>query len=183
MSTLVAVAYDSEDRAPEVLAALRHLETEHLLDLEDALYATKDREGQVHLHQTEHHLAKGAGKRAVSGTLVGVLVAVPMLAIGPVAALLGTAAAGGAGVAAAVYGGTPEDTGVSDEFAIKLARHTPPGGSILFVLVRRAEPGRVVEEVRRYGGTVLHTTLPRSAERRLREALSHPDGEAGDPGA
>jgi uncharacterized membrane protein len=182
MNTLVAVAYEKEGRAKEVLATLRKLEAKHLLDLEDAVYATKDREGQVRLHQTEHQIAPGAGQRAVSGTLVGVLVAVPMLAIGPIAGLVGVAAAGGAGIAAGRLGGTPKDTGVNDDFAIKIAKHTPPGGSTLFVLIRRAEPGRVIEEVRRYGGVVLHTTLSRSAERRLREALSAQDGEVGHPG-
>src|SRR6185437_11215830 len=98
------------------------------------------REGQVRLHQTEHHIAEGAGKRAVSGTLVGVLVTLPLLAVGPAAALLGVAATGGAGIAAGVLGGTPEDTGVNDDFATKLAAHTRPGSSTLFVLVRRAEP-------------------------------------------
>jgi uncharacterized membrane protein len=181
MSTLVAVAYDSETRAKEVLAELRHLEAERLLDLEDAVYAVKDRAGEVRLHQTEHHVAKGAGERAVSGTLVGVLITLPLVAVGPVAVLAGMAAAGGAGIAAGLLGGTPKDVGVNDDFAKRLASHTPPGSSTLFVLVRRAEPGRVIEEIRGHGGTVLHTTLSRSAERRLRAALADQGGDAGPP--
>jgi uncharacterized membrane protein len=183
MSTLVAVAYDSEGRAAEVLKALRYLEHKQLIDLEDAVYTVKDRSGEVHLHQTEHHMAEGAGKRAVAGTIVGAMVAFPLLVVGPIAALVATAAVGGAGVAAAVKGGEQKDTGVNDEFANKLASHSPPGSSILFVLVRRSEPDQVIEEIRPYGGVVLHSTLSRSAERRLREALKHPEGEAPNPDA
>ena len=90
---------------------------------------------------------------------------------------------GGAGVIAAVKGGEQKDTGVDDQFATKLAAHTPPGSSTLFVLVRRSEPQRVVEELRGYGGTVLHTTLTPAAERRLRATLADQSGEDGQPGA
>src|SRR6476660_4784508 len=109
-------------------------------------------------------MVEGAGKRAVAGTIVGAMVAVPMLAVDPLAAFVAAAAVGGAGVAAAVKGGEQKDIGVNDEFANKLASHSPPGSSILFVLVRRSEPDQVIEEIRPYGGVVLHSTLSRSAE-------------------
>ena len=114
---------------------------------------------------------------------MGAMVAFPLLVVGPVAALAAAVAVGGAGVAAAVKGGEKKDIGVNDDFATKLASHTPPGSSVLFVLVRRSEPDRVLEEIRHYGGVVLQSTLSRSAERRLRAALKNPSGDAKHPDA
>lgn len=176
MSMLVAVAYDTEERAAEVLRVLRDLEDEQFLDLEDAICATKDHAGQIRLHQSEQRIAPGARKRAVSGALVGMLITVPLLAVGPAGALIGVAASGIAGVTAGIRGGVPEDTGVDDDFAMRLTRHNPPGSSTLFVLVRRSEPDQVLARVRAYGGTVLHTTLSPAAERRLKAALAEQEG-------
>lgn len=172
MSMLVAVAYDTEARAAEVLEVLRSLADDQLLDLEDAICATKDRAGQIRLQQSEQRIAPGARKRAISGTLVGVLITLPLLAVGPAAALIGATASGIAGITAGVRGGTPEDTGVDDDFAMRLTRHVPPESSVLFVLIRRAEPDQVLARVGAYGGTVLHTTLSPAAERRLKAALA-----------
>lgn len=183
MSTLVAVAYDSEDRAAEVLKTLRRLERAQLLDLEDAVYTVKDRSGAITLHQTQSQVAEGARKRAVAGTVVGAMVALPMLVVGPIAALAGAVVVGGAGVAAAVLGGERKDIGVNDDFATKLAAHTPPGSSALFVLVRKAEPEQVIAEIGPYGGVVLQSTLTKAAERRLRKALKEREGEGQTPQA
>jgi uncharacterized membrane protein len=50
MSTLVVVGYDDPYKAEEVRLKLRKLQSEHLLDLEDAVVAVKDERGTVKLH-------------------------------------------------------------------------------------------------------------------------------------
>ena len=47
MSELIVVAYPDEHRAIEVMATLRRLQAEYLVDLEDAVYVTKDANGKV----------------------------------------------------------------------------------------------------------------------------------------
>ncbi|WP_203564072.1 DUF1269 domain-containing protein [Deefgea sp. CFH1-16] len=59
MSSLVVVGYDNMYKAEEVRLALRKLQTEYLIDLEDAVVATKDAAGKVKLHQS----AKSDGHR------------------------------------------------------------------------------------------------------------------------
>jgi uncharacterized membrane protein len=65
-----------------------------------------------------------------------------------------------------------------DSFIKDLAAKLQPGSSALFVLVRKATPDKVLPEVSKYGGTVLHTSLSNDAEARLQAALS-----AGRPSA
>jgi hypothetical protein len=52
MSDLVVVTYPDEYRAAEVLAALQRLQEELLIDLEDAAYVTKEKDGKMKLHET-----------------------------------------------------------------------------------------------------------------------------------
>ncbi len=43
--------------------------------------------------------------------------------------------------------------------------------SVLFVLVRKPTPDKVVEEIKRFGGTVLRTSLSHEDEDKLQAAL------------
>lgn len=52
VSELVVVTYPDEYRAAEVLAALQRLQKELLIDLEDAAYVTKEKDGKMKLHET-----------------------------------------------------------------------------------------------------------------------------------
>ena len=54
MANLVVIAYDDEFRAAEVLATLRRLQRDYLIDLDDAVYVTKDGEGKIKLHESTH---------------------------------------------------------------------------------------------------------------------------------
>ena len=51
MSTLVVIGYDDLFKAEEVRLKLLKMQKEYLVDLEDAVVATKDKNGKVKLHQ------------------------------------------------------------------------------------------------------------------------------------
>ena len=53
----------------------------------------------------------------------------------------------------------------------KLSENFKPGTSALFVLVCNSTPDKVVEEIKKYGGTVLHTSLSHEDEAKLQAAL------------
>jgi uncharacterized membrane protein len=158
VSELVAVAYPAQDRAAEVLDALRDLQAKRLIVLDDACYVTKDRAGQVQLHQTLNPVFYGALDGALRGTLVGLLLSMPL------AGML-------VGAAAGAFIGPFVDLGISDQFVKDLSAELRPGTSALFVLVREAAPDEVLREVGKFGGTVLHTSLAPDAEDRLHSAL------------
>ncbi|HEX8035755.1 MAG TPA: hypothetical protein VF510_17995 [Ktedonobacterales bacterium] len=51
MSDLVAITYPDINQAGVVLNTLKRLVTEHVLEMDDAVYVTKDASGEVELHQ------------------------------------------------------------------------------------------------------------------------------------
>jgi uncharacterized membrane protein len=159
MSELVVIAYDDEYRAAEVLATLRRLQKEYLIDLEDAVYVTKDRAGKFKLHESADLTAAGAAGGGFWGLLIGLLFFAP---------LAGLAVGAGAGALA----GKLTDVGIDTQFMRELSARLEPGSSALFVLVRQANAERVVPEIEVFGGAVVRTSLKPDAEERLREALS-----------
>lgn len=158
MSDLVAIAYDKEDTAARVLEELRRLQSEHLIDLEDAVSVTRNGEGKVKLNQSTSLTGMGAAGGALWGTLFGMLLFTPILGM-----------AIGAGFGA--LSGKLSDVGVDDKFAKQLGDQLQPNTSALLVLVRRVTPDKVLEQVGHYGGTVIRTSLSNDAETRLRNAL------------
>jgi hypothetical protein len=60
MSTLVVVGYGDPYKAEEIRLKLRKLQSEYLLDLEDAVVVVKDEKGKVKLHQAVNLTAAGA---------------------------------------------------------------------------------------------------------------------------
>ena len=160
MADLVAIGYDDEFKAEDVRLTLMRLQQEYLIDLEDAVVAVKDAEGKVKLHQATNMTAAGAAGGGFWGTLVGLLFFGPFFGIGTLA-----------GAAAGAVSGALSDVGINDDFMKKLGEGFQPGTSALFILVRKATPDKVVEEIKTFGGTVLQTSLTHEQEEKLQAAL------------
>ena len=64
------------------------------------------------------------------------------------------------------------DVGIDDEFMTQLADGLPPRSSALFVLVRKATPDRMLEEIRGSGGKILKAPLRHEDAATLQAALS-----------
>jgi hypothetical protein len=73
MSTLVVVGYNYPYKAEEVRFKLRKLQSEYLLDLEDAVVAVKDENGKVKLHQSVNLTDDGAVSCGFLGSLTGLI--------------------------------------------------------------------------------------------------------------
>jgi uncharacterized membrane protein len=73
MSTLVIVGYNDPYKAEEVRFKLRKLQSEYLLDLEDAVVAVKDEKSKVKLHQAVNLTADGAVNCGFLGSLTGLI--------------------------------------------------------------------------------------------------------------
>jgi uncharacterized membrane protein len=164
MAEFVAIEYDDPNKAHEVRLAMLKLQKEYLIDLEDAVVAVKNEQGKVKLHQAFNLTAAGAVQGGFWGTLIGLLFLNP---------LLGAAVGAGAGAAS----GALSDVGISDDFMKQLADGLTNNSSVLFVLVRKATPNKVVEEIQKFGGTVLRSTLSHEDEAKLQAALTQ-GGEA-----
>src|SRR5262245_12209108 len=127
--------------------------------MEDAVVAIKDAKGKVKLHQAVNLTAAGAASGGFWGTLIGLIFLNP---------LLGLAVGAGAGAVS----GALTDVGINDHFMKNLAATMKPGSSALFVLVRKATPDKVLEELMGTGGTILKTSLSHEDEAKLQAALS-----------
>jgi uncharacterized membrane protein len=158
MANLVAVAYPDESTAKEVLNVLGRLQTEHSIDIEDAVVITRNQDGKVKLHQSMKPAAAGAAGGALWGGLIGLLFLAPLLGMA-----VGAAAGGAAGALT--------DVGVDDRFLKELGAKLEPGAAALIVLVHRSTPDKVLPEIQKFGGEVLQTSLSDEQEQQLQEAL------------
>ena len=159
MSTLVVVGYDEPYKAEEIRLKLRKLQSEYLLDLEDAVVAVKDQNGKVKLHQSVNLTAAGAVSGGFWGSLIGLIFLNPLLGFA-------------VGAAAGAASGALTDLGIDDTFMKELAASMTPGSSTLFVLVRKSTPDKVLEELKGTGGRILKTSLSHEDEAKLQAALS-----------
>lgn len=159
MSTLVVIGYNDPYKAEEVRLTLRKMQKDYLIDLEDAVVAVKDDKGKVKLHQAVNLTAAGAVSGGFWGSLIGLMFLNP---------LLGLALGATAGAAS----GALTDVGIDDKFMKELAATMSPGSSVLFVLVKKATPDKVLDELRGTGGKVLKTSLSHDDEAKLQAALT-----------
>jgi uncharacterized membrane protein len=158
MSNLVVIGFDDETTAFELRAKLAKLQKEYLIEMEDVVVVTKDEKGKVKLHQAVNLTAAGAVGGGFWGMLIGLIFLNP---------LLGAAVGAGAGA----ISGKLSDIGVDDKFMKELAETFKPGSSALFVLVRKATPDKVLEQLKGFKGKVLKTSLSADREEELRKVL------------
>ena len=160
MADLIAVVFPTEAKAEEVRDKLLGMQKDYLIDLGDAVIATKSDQGKVKLNQLMSTTAAGAAGGSFWGLLIGILFMNP---------LLGVAVGAGSGALA----GALTDVGVNDRFMKELATEDlQPGEAVLFVLVRKVTGDKVLAELKGVGGRVLQTSLDHTREEALRKALA-----------
>jgi uncharacterized membrane protein len=159
MSSLIAVGFKDEFTADAVLLELRKLQKEHLIDLEDAAVVIRDKDGKVKIKQTQELTSAGALSGGFWGLLFGFIFFNPLLgwAIGAIAG----------GVSGAL-----SDIGIDDSFIREVGSTIEPNTSAIFVLVRRATPDKVLEDLSKFKGKVLKTSLSNEDEAKLQAVLT-----------
>ncbi|PZU95789.1 MAG: hypothetical protein DCE90_11570 [Pseudanabaena sp.] len=159
MSSLIAVSFKDEFTADAVLLELRKLQKEHLIDLEDAAVVIRNQDGKVKIKQTQELTTAGALSGGFWGLLFGFIFFNPLLgwAVGAIA--------GG-------ISGALSDIGIDDNFIREVGSTIEPNTSAIFVLVRRATPDKVLEDLSRFNGKVLKTSLSNEDESKLQAVLT-----------
>ena len=166
MSELVVVGFDNPEEADRVLLKLSKLKREYLIDIEDAVVVVRDEAGKVHLKQSINLVSAGATTGFLSGSMWGTLVG--LLFLNPIA---GFVLGGAFGVGAGALSGSLSDYGINDDFIKSLSETIPVNSSALFILVRKAQPEKVLAELSGVRGKVLRTSLSPDQEKKLQEAL------------
>src|SRR3954470_21064447 len=180
MAELIVVGFDDAHEADRALNELARLQTEYLIDLEDAVVAVRGPDGKLRLKQSVDLVGAGAASGGIWGAMWGSLVG--LLFLNP---LLGLATGAALGAGAGALSGSLADYGINDDFIRSIAETLQPNTSALFVLVRKAQPEKVLAEMSRFRGRVIRSSLSPEQESRLQAALSGPEvslpGSSGDP--
>ena len=117
------------------------MQKDYLIDIGDAVIATKTANGKVKLNQLLNTTAAGAAGGSFWGLLVGVLFLNPLLGVA-------------AGAACGAVAGALTDVGVNDKFMKGLATdEIKEGEAVLFVLVQAVTGDKVLEQLKGVGGT------------------------------
>jgi uncharacterized membrane protein len=166
MADLVVFGFDNRRIAEKVFDLGAALQGDELLDLEDAALAWRDDKGRVRIHQALPTTATGAEAGALGGALWGTLLG--MVFLNPLAGLV---VGGLSGAAAGATAGALSDIGISDDLIRRIGAQLRPGNAAVFALIRRSTPDRVIEALKQYHPTVLHTNLTKDREEDLVKAL------------
>lgn len=160
MSNLVVVTFDDESTAFEMRAELAKMQKEYLIEMEDAVVVTRDDNGKTKLHQAVNLTAAGAVGGSFWGMLIGFIFLNPLIGMA-------------AGAAGGAISGAMADIGIDDKTMKEMAESFKPGGSALFVLVRKSTPDKVLERLAPFAGkgNVIQTSLTQDKEDALREVL------------
>jgi uncharacterized membrane protein len=160
MSDLVFIAFDSEQKAEEVRDKILGMQREYLIEVGDAVIATRDENGRVKLNQLMHPAASGAVSGAFWGMLIGWIFLMPL-------------AGAAVGAASGALGGLLVDVGINeDEMRTQANEALKPGTAGLFLLIRKMTTDKVLEDLKGVGGTVIRTSFDHAKENALKEALA-----------
>lgn len=162
MSDLIVIGFPDEFKADEVLLDLRKLEREYLIDLEDAAVVVRKKDGRVNIKQTQELVTAGALSGGFWGLLIGLMFFEPMLGI--------------LGAAVGALSGALTDIGIDDNFIQELGNTIEPGTSAIFVLVRKSTPDKVLDDLSKFEGKVLRTSLSHEDEAQLQAVLTKTKG-------
>ena len=170
MSDLVFIAFPTEQQAEEVRNKILTMQKEYLIQIGDAVIATKDSSGRVGLNQLVNLTATGAMSGAAWGALFGLIFLNPLLG----AAL---------GAASGALRGRLTDFGINDDFMKSAAAALEPGTAGLFLLIRSMTTSKVLAALAGTGGKVLQTSFDETKEEALRAALAGQNAPASQGGA
>jgi uncharacterized membrane protein len=159
MADLVVIGFPSEAKAEEVRQKLLGLQSEYLIELEDAVIAVKEPTGHIKLNQLFHPASAGALSGTIWGTLIGLIFLMPL-------------AGAAIGAASGAIGGALTDVGINDQFMKDAAQTLQSGNAALFLLIRKLTADKVLADLQGVGGTVLRTSFDHTKEEALRQALA-----------
>lgn len=167
MPELLVVGFENAYDADRALTELTRLQKEFLIEMEDAVVAVRSPDGQVRIKQSVNLTGLGAATGGLQGAVWGSLIG--LLFLNPLA---GFAIGGAVGAGSGALTGSLVDYGIDDSFIHQLADTLQPDTSALFLLIRKAQPEKIMNELSGFKGRVLRSSLSPEHEKKIQEALS-----------
>src|SRR5436190_24403993 len=159
MSDLIAIGYDDETTALEAEKEAEKLAADLIIQADAIAAIVCDKNGKYKVTTNHHAVGQGTVWGMWWGLLFGLLFFVPVFGM-----------AIGAGFGALF--GKLEKSGVDKAFQEQVRAMLKPGTSALFLVVEKVTPDKAVEALKKFGGTVLKTSLSEEAEAELQSELS-----------
>lgn len=168
---LLVIGFDDPLRANEFLLATVRLQRNGRIQLHDAVFITRERDGRSSVKETtDITTSRGALGGGIWGLLIGTLLG------GPLGGMI--AGAGGAGSGALLA--KLIDTGIKDEKIRELRAAVTPGSSALALLVSHLSLGDLQMELTRFpGASFVESDLSEAAISAVRWALTDGQGWSG----
>jgi uncharacterized membrane protein len=166
MADLIVIGYPDESTAALAADEARMLAKDLIIQPDAIASIVRDKEGRYHVNTSHHAVGTGATWGMFWGLLFGLLFFIPVFGM-----------AIGAGLGALM--GKITKSGVDKEFQDQVRDLIQPGTSALFLMVEKVTPDKAVEAMRKYGGTVLKTSLSKEGEQQLQAALHGGQTEEG----
>ncbi len=157
MSELITVGFKGEFTADEVLLDLEKMQQIHKINLDDAVVAIRKVDGTIKIKHSNLLVMSDAAMGSLFGMVVG----------GPAGLLVG-------GVIGAAVGETVKilsHIGITDEFVKGVADVLAPGSSAIFFRVHKSISDAVVDELKKFNGELLRSSLSVKDENELITAL------------
>jgi uncharacterized membrane protein len=161
-SQIIVLGYEGQLSAEAMLKDFTKMQEEGVIELDDAVVASRASGNTVEIKQLRSDTAKFAARGGGVGVLAGLLLGGP---------ILGLAAGATVGAIAARL----KDHGIDDGFIKSVTDGLGPKTSALFLMGRAADPDVFLERLRPLKANVLSTTLSDEQATRIREALSEED--------
>jgi len=156
MNDLLVLTYENPTAAQGAREAVRSLQHQGLLTLEDAAVLTADADGKVHVHnELSRDLKVGAGIGAIFGLLLTVFF--------PVFGLV--AGAGGGALFGALL-----NRGVDKKFVNDVKDSMKPNTSAIFLVVEHADMNALRAALAPFHGTLMQTTLDDEIADQIRDS-------------
>lgn len=151
---LLVLTYDNEQSAQGARNAIRSLQHQGLLVLEDGAVLTADANGKVHVHnELSRDLKIGAGLGALVGLLLTFFFPVAGIVLG----------AGGGALVGSLMG-----RGVEKKFVEDVKASLKPNTSALFVVIESGDMNALRAALAPFHGEILQTTLDDETADQLR---------------
>jgi uncharacterized membrane protein len=150
------MTFEGKDEAFRVRDALKSMQKEGQLGIDDYAVISKDEAGKI---DVKNVVDKGVKYGAIGGGILGVLLSFMF----PLAGLA-------IGVAGGALVGKSLDMGVDKKFVKDVSESLGPNSSALFV-IGKGEPRVLVAALEPFKGTLYQTTLDSELEQQIRDAL------------
>jgi uncharacterized membrane protein len=158
MSELIIAGFKGEFAADEVLLDLEKMQQVHKIDLDDAVVAVRKGSGPIKIKHSNLLVMTDAAMGSLFGMVLG----------GPVGLLVGAVVGAAVGETVKIL----SHIGISDDFIREVSEVLEPSSSAIFIRVHKHISDNVVDELKKYHGKLLRSSLSIKDEQELLKALS-----------